>query len=78
MLVLGPGRIATPIALIAAVAVSLGGCGDDSEPVTADLGLDIATEIVGLTVVALAVGLMVTGSLLFPDHVSSTDKRQKE
>jgi rhodanese-related sulfurtransferase len=42
MLVFELRRIATSIALVAVIAISLGGCGDDTEPVAADLGLDIA------------------------------------
>jgi len=38
------------------------------KPVQALLGMDVSSAIVGLTVIALAIVLMVVGSLLFPDR----------
>jgi len=38
------------------------------KPVQTILGINVSSEIVGLTVIALAITLMVVGSLLFPDR----------
>jgi len=38
------------------------------KPIQALLGMDVSSAIVGLTVIALAVVLMVVGSLVFPDR----------
>jgi len=55
------------LALISGFAAVLG-----LKPIQNLLGIDIATEIVGLSVITLAVLLMVLGSLVFPDSTSST------
>jgi len=37
--------------------------------------MDVSSAIVGLTVIALAITLMVVGSLLFPDRNQRTEDR---
>ena len=63
-------RVGAFLALICGFCAILG-----LKPIQAFFGIDIQTEIVGLTVVTLAVILMVAGSLLFPDpHPQATFK----
>lgn len=46
------------------------------KPVQALLGIDLSSEVVGLTVIALAVVLMVVGSLLFPDRSKPSERKE--
>jgi SSS family solute:Na+ symporter len=46
------------------------------KPVQALLGIEVSSAIVGLTVIALAMVLMVAGSLLFP--AGSTSRKRTE
>ncbi len=45
-------------------------------PVQAVLGMDVSSAIVGLTVIALAIVLMVAGSLVFPDRGSFSENKE--
>jgi SSS family solute:Na+ symporter len=46
------------------------------KPVQALLGIDFSSAIVGLTVIAAAILLMVAGSLVFPDRRSSFERKE--
>jgi SSS family solute:Na+ symporter len=46
------------------------------KPVQALLGMDVSSAIVGLTVIALAIVLMVVGSLLFPDRGRAPERKE--
>ena len=46
------------------------------KPIQALLGIDFSSAIVGLTVIAAAILLMVAGSLVFPDRRSSFERKE--
>jgi len=57
------GKVGAYLALICGFGAILG-----LKPVQALLGIELSSAVVGLTVVALAIMLMLVGSLLFPDR----------
>jgi SSS family solute:Na+ symporter len=46
------------------------------KPVQAIFGMDVSSEIIGLTVIALAILAMITGSLLFPQNRAISDIKE--
>ncbi|MHC4681714.1 MAG: hypothetical protein ACYTEK_23835 [Planctomycetota bacterium] len=46
------------------------------KPVQTALGIEVSSAIVGLVVIALAVALMVIGSLLYPDRNKPLDYKE--
>jgi len=46
------------------------------KPVQTLLGIDLSSEVVGLTVIALAIAVMVAGSLLFPDRSKPLEDKE--
>ena len=46
------------------------------KPVQELVGIDVSSAVVGLTVMAAAAALMVVGSLLFPDHGRSFERKE--
>jgi len=63
-------RVGAYLALICGFGAILG-----LKPIQTLLGMDVSSAIVGLTVIALAITLMVVGSLLFPDRNQRTEDR---
>ncbi len=63
-------KVGAYLALICGFCAILG-----LKPIQALLGMDVSSAIVGLTVIALAITLMVVGSLLFPDRNQRTEDR---
>jgi len=64
-------KVGAYLALICGFGAILG-----LKPIQALLGMDVSSAIVGLTVIALAITLMVVGSLLFPDRSKPLERKE--
>lgn len=67
----GAGRVGAYLALICGFGAALG-----LKPVQNLLGIDVSSAIVGLVVIALAMILMIGGSLAFPDRGKSSESQE--